>query len=177
MLKTRGCLWWVLLSWAVTAAAQQDQQEQRHHAYAFDNPALVSTQRAFGVGNATTLLGKACADFPEASKSYDSWLQSNQSTLTAMTDRLAVHYQIPLGTDQLQARVAEAMLLKTSLDLTQATLDEVCPNLPETLALPNMNLQQRYRESLIEVRDPNYLNPKRKIATKPKPASATKETQ
>ena len=177
MLKTRGWLWWVLLGWAVTAAAQQDQQEQRHHAYAFDNPELVSTQRAFGVGNATTLLGKACADFPEASKSYDSWLQNNQSIFTAMTDMLAVHYRIPLGTNQLQARVAEAMRLKTSLDLTQGTLDEVCPTLPETLALPNMNLQQRYWESLVEVRDPNYLNPKRKLATKPQPASAPEETQ
>lgn len=175
MLKMRGSLWLLLLSWAVTAAAQNVQQEQRHHAYAFDNPELVSTQRAFGVGNATTLLGKACADFPEASKSYDSWLQNNQSTLTAMTDTLAVHYRIPLGTNQLQARVAEAMRLKTSLDLTQRTLDEVCPTLPETLALPNMNLQQRYRESLVEVRDPNYLNPKRKLATKPQ--TATEETQ
>ena len=177
MLKMRGSLWLILLSWAVTAAAQDAQQEQRHHAYAFDNPELVSTQRAFGVGNATTLLGKACADFPEATKSYDSWLQHNQATLTAMTDMLAVHYQIPLGTSQLQSRVAEAMRLKTSLDLTQATLDEVCPNLPETLALPNMNLQQRYRESLVEVRDPNYLNPKRKLANKPQQASATEETQ
>ena len=173
----RGSLWLILLSWAVTAAAQDAQQEQRHHAYAFDNPELVSTQRAFGVGNATTLLGKACADFPEATKSYDSWSQHNQATLTAMTDMLAVHYQIPLGTSQLQARVAKAMRLKTSLDLTQATLDEVCPNLPETLALPNMNLQQRYRESLVEVRDPNYLNPKRKLANKPQQASATEETQ
>ena len=177
MLKMRGCLGWLLLSWAVTAAAQDAQQEQRHHAYAFDNPELVSTQRTFGVGNATTLLGKACADFPEATKSYDSWSQHNQATLTAMTDMLAVHYQIPLGTSQLQARVAKAMRLKTSLDLTQATLDEVCPNLPETLALPNMNLQQRYRESLVEVRDPNYLNPKRKLANKPQQASATEETQ
>ena len=177
MLKMRGSLWLVLLSWVITAAAQDAQQEQRHHAYAFDNPELVSTQRVFGVGNATTLLGKACSNFPEATKSYDSWLQSNQSTLTAMTETLAVHYRIPLGTDQLQARVAEAMRLKTSLDLSQATLEEVCPNLPETLALPNMNLQQRYRESLVEVRDPNYLNPKRKLANKPQPVSATEEIQ
>jgi hypothetical protein len=177
MLKMRGSLWLMLLSWAATAAAQDAQQEQRHHAYAFDNPELVSTQRAFGVGNATTLLGKACSNFPEATKSYDSWLQNNQSTLTAMTETLAVHYLIPLGTDQLQARVAEAMRLKTALDLSQSTLDEVCPNLPETLALPNMNLQQRYRESLVEVRDPNYLNPKRKLANKPQPVSVTEETQ
>ena len=173
----RGCLWVLLMSWSVTVAAQDGQQEQRHHAYAFDNSELVSTQRVFGVGNATTLLGKACADFPEASKSYVTWLQSNQSTLTAMTDNLAIHYRIPLDADRLQARVAEAMRLKTSLDLSQATLDEVCPNLPETLALPNMNLQQRYRESLIEVRDPNYLNPKRKLATKPQQAAATEETE
>jgi hypothetical protein len=176
MLKMRGCLWLILLSWAGTIAAQDEQQAQRHHAYAFDNPELLSTQRTFGVGNATTLLGDACADFPEASKSYASWLQSNQTTLTAMTETLAIHYRIPLNADRLQARVAEVMRLKTSLDLTQATLDEVCPNLPETLALPNMNLEERYKESLVEVRDPNYLNPKRKLATKPEQAPATEET-
>ncbi len=177
MLKMRGCLWLMLLSWAGTIAAQDEQQAQQHHAYAFDNPKLVSTQRAFGVGNATTLLGQACAEFPEASKSYATWLQNNQSTLAAMTETLAIHYRIPLGNDRLQERVAEVMRLKTSLDLSQATLDEVCPNLPETLALPNMNLEQRYRESLVEVRDPNYLNPKRKLATKPQQAPATEETQ
>jgi hypothetical protein len=93
-----------------------------------------------------------------------------------MTDVLALHYRIPLTTDALQARVAKAMQLKTALDLSSATLDEVCPNLPETLALPNMDLQQRYRESLVEVRDPNYLNLKRKSATTPPPAAATEET-
>jgi hypothetical protein len=177
MLKMRGCLWLLLLSWAGTIAAQDEQPAQRHHAYAFDNPELVSTQRAFGVGNATTLLGNACADFPEASKSYAAWLQNNQATMTAMTETLATHYGIALSADRLQARVAEVMRLKTSLDLSQATLDEVCPNLPETLALPNMNLTQRYQESLVEVRDPNYLNPKRKLATKPQQAAATEETQ
>ena len=165
-------LWPVLFAWSITVAAQEGQQQQRPHAYAFDNPELVSTQRVFGTGNATMLLGQACAGFPEAAASYAEWLQRNQTTLTTMTDALAVHYRIPVTEDGLQARVAKVMQLKTSLDLSSATLDEVCPNLPETLALPNMDLQQRYRESLVEVRDPNYLNPKRKSATTPQPAPA-----
>ena len=169
--------WLMLCGWSITVAAQEAPQAQRPHAYAFDNPELVSTQRVFGVGNATTLLGQACADFPEAAASYADWLQRNQATLTAMTDALAVHYRIPVTSDGLQARVAKAMQLKTALDLSAVTLGEVCPNLPETLALPNMDLQQRYRESLVEVRDPNYLNPKRKFATTPPLAVATEETQ
>ena len=169
-------LWLSLLGWSITVAAQERQQPQRSHAYAFDNPELVSTQRVFGVGNATTLLGQACAGFPAAVASYSEWLQRNQPTLTAMTDVLALHYRIPLTTDGLQARVAKAMQLKTTLDLSSATMDEVCPNLPDTLALPNMDLQQRYRESLVEVRDPNYLNLKRKSATTPPPAAATEDT-
>ena len=169
--------WLILCGWSITVAAQEAPQEQRPHAYAFDNPELVSTQRVFGVGNATTLLGQACADFPEAVASYADWLARNQATLTAMTDTLAIHYRIPVTAEDLQARVAKVMQLKTTLDLSTATLDEVCPNLPETLALPNMDLQQRYRESLVEVRDPNYLNLKSKFATKPQPAVATEETQ
>lgn len=169
--------WLILCGWSITVAAQEGPQEQRPHAYAFDNPELVSTQRVFGVGNATTLLGQACADFPEAAASYADWLERNQATLTAMTDALAIHYRIPLATDDLQSRVATAMHLKTTIDLSSATRDEVCPTLPETLALPHLDLQQRYRDSLVEVRDPNYLNPKRKFATTPQPAVTTEETQ
>lgn len=170
-----ACL--VLCGWSITVAAQEAPQAQRPHAYAFDNPELVSTQRVFGVGNATTLLGQACASFPQAAASYADWLQRNQATLTAMTDTLAIHYRIPVTAEDLQARVASAMQLKTALDLSEAKRREVCPNLPDTLALPNMDLQQRYRESLAEVRDPNYLNPKRKLATTPQPVVATEETQ
>lgn len=166
--------WLVLFGWSMTVAAQQ---EQRPHAYVFDNPELVSTQRVFGIGNATTLLGKACDGFPEAAISYAAWLTQNQATLTSMTDTLAVHYRIPVTAADLQARVAKAMQLKTALDLSSSTLDEVCPNLPETLALPSMNLQQRYQESLVEVRDPNYLIPKRKLAITPKPVVVTEETE
>lgn len=166
----------VLCSWSIMAAAQDGSQAQRPHAYAFDNPELVSTQRVFGVGNATTLLGQACADFPEAAASYMDWLQRNQATLTAMTDMLAIHYRIPVTSEDLQAHVAKAMQLKTALDLSSEKLDEVCPNLPETLALPSLDLQQRYRESLAEVRSPNYLNPKLRSATSPKPAVVREET-
>lgn len=172
------CLWLMLWGWSMMVAAQDGvATPQRPHAYAFDNPELVSTQRVFGVGNATTLLGQACADFPLAVASYDAWLARNGATLTAMTDVLAVHYRIPLTTDGLQALVAKAMQLRAALDLSPEKLDEVCPNLPATLALPSLDLQQRYRESLAEVRDPNYLNPKLKSAITSQPAAATEETQ
>ena len=165
----------LLMLWggALTVSAQA--QEQRPHAYAFDNPELVSTQRVFGVGNATILLGEACKNFPEAAAAYAAWLTANENTLTVMTDVLAVHYRIPVTSEGLRLRVANAMHLKTDLNLSEANQDEVCPNLPETLALPHMNLQQRYWESLAEVRDPNYLSPKRKFATSPPPAMVTEE--
>lgn len=163
----------VLLGGSVTVSAQE---AQRPHAYVFAQPELLSTQRVFGVGNATMLLGQACADFPDAALSYAQWLRHNQTTMQQLTNTLAAHYRMPLTDDDLQGRVAATMRLKTTLDLSPATLDEVCPSLPATLALPNMDLQRRYQELLVEVRDPNYLNPKRKGASTPQPAATTEET-
>lgn len=90
--------------------------------------------------------------------------------MQTLTATLAVHYRIALDTPNQQARVAQAMHLKTSLDLSPAALDEACPTLADTLVLPQMNLQQRYRDTLAEVSDPNYLKLKNKPA---RPASAT----
>ena len=167
------CVVLMTLAWSITGVAQET---QRPHTYVFAQPEMVSAQRVFGVGNAAMLLGQACAEFPEAAASYAHWLERNQATMQQLTNTLAAHYRIPVTDDGLQARVAAAMHLKTVLSLSAATSDEVCPTLPDTLALPNMDLQQRYRESLIEVRDPNYLNPKRKSATTPKPAATTEDT-
>ena len=177
MVRMQRCTWCVVLAilgWSTTLLAQET---QRPHTYVFAQPELVSTQRVFGVGNATMLLGEACAEFSEVAASYAQWLQRNQATMQQLTNTLATHYRIPLADDGLQARVAAAMHLKSTLDLSSATRDEVCPTLPETLTLPHMDLQQRYRDSLVEVRDPNYLNPKRKFATTPQPAVTTEETQ
>ncbi|MGI9141680.1 MAG: hypothetical protein ACR2IJ_00670 [Fluviibacter sp.] len=168
-------VWLILWAWSMLAVAQETQQ--RPHAYAFDNPELVSTQRVFGVGNATVMLGGASATFPEAVASYAAWLTRNQATLTAMTDALAIHYRIPVADDGLRLRVAKAMHLKTALDLSAAKQDEVCPTLPASLALPSLDLQQRYRETLAEVRAPNYLSPKLKAATAPKPAVVTEASE
>jgi len=136
----------------------------------FNQPELVSTQRVFGVANATVMLGTACHAFPAATAAYEAWQTENQSTMQTLTATLAVHYRIALDTPNQQSRVAQAMHLKTSLDLSPDTLDEVCPTLADTLALPQMNLQQRYRDTLAEVSDPNYLKLKNKPA---RPASAT----
>ena len=174
MQRCTWCAGLAILGWSMSAAAQE---AQRPHTYVFAQPELVSTQRVFGVGNATTLLGQACMGFPDAAASYAQWLQRNQETLQQLTNTLAIHYRIPRTDDELQARVAAAMHLKLALELSPATLGEVCPTLPETLALPNMDLQQRYKDSLVEVRDPNYLNPKPKITTTPQSAAATEETQ
>lgn len=136
----------------------------------FNQPELVSIQRVFGVANATVMLGTACHAFPAATAAYEAWLTENQSTMQTLTATLAVHYRIALDTPNQQSRVAQAMHLKTSLDLSPDTLDEACPTLADTLALPQMNLQQRYRDTLAEVSDPNYLKLKNKPA---RPASAT----
>lgn len=138
---------------------------QRPHAYAFDQPELVSAQRVFGIGNATVMLGEACHAFPEAVAGYQSWLDRNQETFKSLTITLATHYRIDLAVADLRQRVAAAMHLKTALDLSSTTLEEACPTLPETLASRHFDLQQRYRDTLKEVQDPNYLNPKRKAAS------------
>ena len=142
----------------VTSAIQDG---QRSHAYAFDQPSLLATQRVFGVGNAVTLLGEACANYPAALASYEQWQSVNHETLRSMTTQLALHYRIQALPDEQQKRVAEAMHLRTRLALADDALEEACTSLPETLALPWMNLAQRYHATLAEVRDPDYLKPKK----------------
>lgn len=138
----------------------------RHHAYAFDEPELLATQRVFGVGNGVTLLGEACADDPKATASYEQWRATNGDTLRAMTGRLAVYYRIQALPNEQQTRVAEVMHLKTRLMLSDSALQEACASLPETLVLPWMNLAKRYQATLAEVQDPNYLKPKNPKKTK-----------
>lgn len=133
----------------------------RPHAYAFDQPELLATQRVFGVGNAVTLLGEACANDPAAAASYVQWQAVNGGTLRAMTAQLAVHYRIQALPGERRQQVAEVMHLKTTLTQSDETLAEACHSLPETLALPWMNLAQRYQATLAEVRDPDYLKPQK----------------
>lgn len=104
---------------------------------------------------------------------YQTWLVQNQTTLQTLTSTLAGYYRIDTLAPDLRERVAQAMHLKTSLNLSPAALDEACPSLAETLALTHMNLQQRYQETLAEVRDPNYL----KLKNKPKPHRRTVATE
>ena len=138
-----------------------ESEGQRHHAYAFDQPELLATQRTFGVGNAVTLLGEACVDDEKAADSYAEWGEINQPVLEQMTMTLAAHYRIPEASDDLQRRVAEAMHLKTQLTLSGSALSEACGSLPATLALERMNLEARYQGILKEVSDPNYLRAQR----------------
>ena len=159
---SRWCL--AVLALLLLGCATQpglDRQGQRHHAYAFDKPELLATQRAFGVGNAITLLGVACANDDVASASYAQWTSANQTVLAEMTAVLAAHYRIPATSADLQKRVAESMHLKTQLDLSDAALTKACVSLPETLALPSMNLGARYQAVLKEVSRPDYLKPQR----------------
>jgi len=146
----------VLLSPGFTAQAEE-LQSQRPHVYAFDQPQLLATQRTFGVGNAVTLLGEACAAEAKAADSYAEWGEINQPVLEQMTIALAEHYRIPGQSEDLQKRVAQAMHLKTSLTLSDAALADACASLPQTLALPNMKLQMRYQAVLKEVSHPDYL--------------------
>ena len=148
---------------------------QRPHTYAFDQPELVSAQRVFGVGNATTMLSEACHDFPEATAAYDVWLQKNQSTFQRLAVMLADYYRIDPMVPDLRQRVAAAMHLKTALNLSSATLADACPSLPQTLASSHYDLEARYQASRKEVQDPNYFNPKRKSSLQP-PAIPMEQT-
>ncbi len=138
---------------------QASDEGQRPHVYAFDDPELLVTQRTFGIGNAVSVLGDACMDDPAAAASYMQWRLDNLDTLRSMTTRLAQYYRIQAPLADQQKSVAEAMHLTTQLSLSESALEEACASLPETLALPWMNLAQRYRVMLIEVQDPNYLKP------------------
>lgn len=134
---------------------------QRQHAYVFGQPELLATQLTFGVGNAVTLLGEACIDDTKATDSYAHWGETNQAVLAEMTDTLAAHYRIPETTEDLQQRVAEAMHLKTRLTLSTAALSDACTSLPDTLALPSMDLAKRYEMALRDAKDPNTLKPQK----------------
>lgn len=133
----------------------------RPHVYAFGQPELLATQRVFGIGNAVTLLGDACVDDPAAMTSYAQWRSANLDTLQRMTKQLALHYQIQAAPDEQQKRVADVMHLKTQISLSDNALTEACASLPDTLALPSMNLAQRFQSTLREVQDPNYLKPQK----------------
>lgn len=139
----------------------------RHHAYAFDQPEVLAMQRTFGVGNAVTLLGAACVEDAAAISSYDTWQQNNGALLQKMTQKLALYYRMAQQPDplQMQQQVAERMHLKTRLDLDGAALAAACESLPQTLALPSMNLAARYQAVLQEVSEPDYLKPKRSVPT------------
>ena len=157
-----GCrLLALVMSIGGCAATRRGVDGARHHAYAFDEPELLATQRVFGVGNGVTLLGEACADDPKATASYEQWRATNMATLRGMTTRLALYYRIQALPGEQQTRVAEVMHLKTRLMLSDSALQEACASLPETLVLPWMNLAKRYQATLAEVQDPNYLKPKK----------------
>lgn len=131
------------------------------HAYAFDQPEILATQRVFGIGNAITLLGQICEDDTDASASYAQWLSVNGATLKQMTIRLANYYRLPNQSDDLQQRVAATMHLKSRLNLSDDAKLDACASLPKTLALPSMNLTKRYDTVLVEVKNPDYLKQKR----------------
>lgn len=145
----------------ILASAAYATEVPRHHAYAFGQPEMLATQRVFGIGNAVTLLGEVCADDAAATASYAQWLVVNGETLKQITIRLADYYRLPNQSDDLQQRVATTMHLKSRLNLSDDAKTDACASLPETLALPSMNLTKRYDAVLLEVKNPNYLKQKR----------------
>lgn len=154
----------IVALWLLLAVAANATELPRHHAYAFDQPEVLATQRVFGIGNAITMLGEVCEDSPDASASYAQWFVVNGEALKQMTVRLADYYRIPRQSDDLQQRVATAMHLKSRLSLSDDARSAACASLPETLALPSMNLAKRYDAVLQEVKNPDYLKQKRPVA-------------
>lgn len=168
----------VICCWLLGSVAQAADEFPRQHVYAFNQPELLATQRVFGIGNAVTLLGEACADDENASDSYAEWGEINQPVLEQMINQLAAYYRIAETADDLQRRVAEAMHLKTHLSLGGSALSEACTSLPQTLAQPSMNLAMRYQAVLVEVRHPDYLKPRpptnKTVRPQQEPASVKK---
>ena len=166
-------LYSLALALLLVGCASSGAIQGRHHAYAFDQPEVLAMQRTFGVGNAVTILGAACVDVPAAKASFETWQQSNGALLQKMTQKLAFYYRMPQDADalQLQKQVAARMYLKTTLDLDGAALTEACESLPQTLALPSMNLAARYQAVLQEVSEPDYLKPKRSVPAPKNPPS------
>lgn len=147
--------------WLVSATVANATEALPPHAYAFDQPEILATQRVFGIGNAITLLGQTCEADPNASASYAQWLINNGATLQRITIRLADYYRLPHQEIDLQQRVAATMHLKSQLNLSDDAKFDACASLPETLALPSMNLSKRYDAVLLEVKNPDYLKKKR----------------
>jgi hypothetical protein len=154
----------VATMWLLSTMVASASETPRVHAYAFDQPEILAAQRVFGIGNAITLLGQVCEDNPDASASFAQWLIVNGEMLKQITTRLADYYRIPHQTDDLQQRVASTMHLKSQLNLSDEAKQDACTSLPETLALPSMNLNKRYDAVLIEVKNPDYLKQKRPTA-------------
>ena len=149
--------------WLLAVLAANAAELPRPHAYAFDQLETLTEQRVFGVGNAVMLLGEACKDDPAATASYTQWLVINGETLKQRTTHLADYYRISNRAGDLQQRVAAAMHLKTRLDLSEGAKSDACASLPETLALPSMDLAKRYKAILLEVSNPDYLKQKRTL--------------
>lgn len=150
-----------LLSLLPMVLAAQTDDARRSHAYAFDQPEVLAAQRVFGIGNAVTMLGVACADDSAATASYAQWQIVNGDMLKKITLRLADYYRISSNAGDLQQRVAATMHLKSQISLSESALADACSSLPETLALPSMDLTKRYQAVLLEVKNPDYLKQKR----------------
>ncbi len=163
------------------ALPAQAAETPRPHAYAFDQPEILATQRVFGIGNAVTLLGDVCSEDLIAKTSYAQWLVVNGEILKQITYRLADYYRLPYPSDDLQQRVAATMHLKSQLNLSDDAKADACASLPDTLALPSMNLSNRYEAVLLEVKNPNYLKQKRMIvpaeAKQPEPVEGIDERE
>jgi hypothetical protein len=116
--------------------------------YVFDQPELMADQLVWGVAHGVSLLGRRCAQSGQlgAADAWIRWQEREAGPIQAMHERLAQYYfqrsEVEPGS------VANALGLKTRLDLTPEQLDAACATLAEALQHPRYDLAGRRAELL-----------------------------
>lgn len=122
--------------------------------YAFDNPAVLVRQLAWGVAHGVRLLGLACQarGDSKAALAYVDWLDRERLSLRAIERDLARHY---FGRDEAPAEAISAALnLKPYLETPAADLAAACATLAEALAAPRYDLERFRAEKCAEFHCP-----------------------
>ncbi len=118
------------------------------HEYVFDQPELMADQLVWGVAHGVSLLGRRCAQSGQlsAADAWIRWQEREVGPIQAMHERLAQYYfqrsEVEPGS------VANALGLKTRLDLAPEQLEAACATLAEALQHPRYDLARRRAELL-----------------------------
>jgi hypothetical protein len=114
--------------------------------YAFEQPAVLARQLAWGLVHGARLLTLACRERGDgaAAAAYADWLDRERSVIQATERVLARHH---FGRDSAPAEAISAALnLKPRLETPAAELAAACATLPAALASPRYDLARFHAE-------------------------------